>query len=245
MAEQQAIQVETGKNIAALLEFQNRLQGVTLSGYPRALAQALIPLGYVPGARENVPGHLDDFAIALQSDNPILLRQNVKGQTVHSRWYEYKADRQDIVTGVIGDYFLGPLLDIANGFLAGYYLDTEKELRGKKGFLTKLEEKYPIDPRWYSESYTQEVEKKEKEGIGVKFIKKLGRLDYDHEIQSVLLGYSNQASGNTNLDIDVLKDEIGPLLPHGYVRGSELQRRGRNAGAAVHEYLFERRVTGD
>jgi hypothetical protein len=70
----------------------------------------------------------------------------------------------------------------------------------------------------------------------------LNRLYYDSEILSVLFGYAAQASGNPNLDVGKLRDELGELLPEPFARGETLQIAGRDAGAAVHEYLTEQRI---
>jgi hypothetical protein len=66
--------------------------------------------------------------------------------------------------------------------------------------------------------------------------------DYDDGISSLLLGYTTQATGNPNLEISKLKDEVGPLLPKSFGRGAQLFKAGRDAGTAIHEYLTEQRM---
>ncbi len=144
MAERPVVQVEkieaeNGENVKRLIDFENQAYGIRMQGYPKGLSEALINLGYLPG-KLNVPGHLDDIASALKSEGPVLLRQNIRGEKVPARWYEYMEDRGDIVSGVIGDYIAGPLLDIVNGFLTGYNLDNKKEAAD---FLVALENRYP------------------------------------------------------------------------------------------------------
>jgi hypothetical protein len=65
---------------------------------------------------------------------------------------------------------------------------------------------------------------------------------YDDGISSLLLGYTTQATGNPNLEIGKLKDEVGPLLPNSVERGAQLFKAGRDAGTAIHEYLTEQRI---
>jgi hypothetical protein len=65
---------------------------------------------------------------------------------------------------------------------------------------------------------------------------------YDDRISSLLLGYTTQATGNPNLEIGKLKDEVGPLLPNSVERGAQLFKAGRDAGTAIHEYLTEQRI---
>jgi len=65
---------------------------------------------------------------------------------------------------------------------------------------------------------------------------------YDDGISSLLLGYTAQATGNPNLEIGKLKDEVGPLLPNSVERGAQLFKAGRDAGTAIHEYLTEQRI---
>lgn len=61
-------------------------------------------------------------------------------------------------------------------------------------------------------------------------------------ISSLLLGYTTQATGNPNLEIGKLKDEVGPLLPNSVERGAQLFKAGRDAGTAIYEYLTEQRI---
>jgi len=151
---------ETGRNWEARKKWETSLPGIRLSGYPEGLGQALIKLGMVPGYKGiDIPGSLDDLAEALDSDENILLRKNFVGQYVPARWYEYIQDRKDIVTGVLGDYFLGPLLNIAGYFLAGYSSENEKEA---EIFIQQVRRKYPIDPEWYLDFYLSQIPKKPK-----------------------------------------------------------------------------------
>jgi len=141
------VPVETGANIDKLLDFQTQLKGVKLEGYPGALGPALVQLGYMPPiVKKNIPGYLDDLIENMQSERFILLRKNVAGFQVPSRWYEWLEDRKDIFTGIIADYG-GLLAYPLIGFFAGL-----SDLSETEEYIKKLHEKYPIDPRWEIET---------------------------------------------------------------------------------------------
>jgi hypothetical protein len=153
------INAETGENVKKLIDFENKAYGIRMQGYPKGLSEALINLGYLPGSKD-VPGHLDNLASALKSEGPVLLRQNIRGEKVPARWYEYMEDRGDIVSGVIGDYFAGPLLDIVNGFLIGYNRDNKREAAE---FLEKVKNAYPIEQ--FETEYIDHIFKHRKKGV--------------------------------------------------------------------------------
>ena len=136
------IKAETGKNAEKLIQWERELPGVRLYGYPDALGQALVKLGRVPViSNRDIPGELDDVYGSLESGDEILLRQNIKGQQVPSRWYEYMEDRKDIVSG-LSDY-LGVLAKPLIGYFTGYFVDSKKDAEKT---ISDIKRKYPITP---------------------------------------------------------------------------------------------------
>lgn len=137
--------MESGKNIKELIEYENSVAGVKLTGYPFGLAQALYKMGFQTPSPPEKPGHLDNIADALESSDNVLYRKNFVGQQVPKRVSEYIEDRQDFILGGLSDLFISPALKIINGLHAGYSLDNEKDA---KDFIKGLDVKYPIDKNW-------------------------------------------------------------------------------------------------
>jgi len=206
-----------------------------VSGFAPTVAHTLLRLGQIPGQEKiEEKGILDNIARALEGEDTILYRRNRVGQQVYSHWSEMMEDG-DIFT--IGGNYIAPFFRFGNSVINAWKNAGEETIE-------EINKKVAEEMKGYAEvlkampegiSYISETER----------LRRLSRTAYDSETQSLILGYLAEASGNPNLDIDLLKDEIGPLLPVGYVRGSQLQRRNRSLGAALHEYLFERRLRGD
>lgn len=108
-------------------------------GTPSQISPVFAKLGIMPSIKEkgDVPGWLDDLADAFASDNPVLLRQNRKGEQVPARWYEYLEDGS--IGMVIGDYLYAPLMGINAFVTAGG--------RGRKRAASQIDEirrEYPL-----------------------------------------------------------------------------------------------------
>lgn len=133
-------------------------------GTPAQLTPVFAKLGILPSIKEktDVPGWIDDFADAFASDNPVLLRQNRKGETVPARWYEYLEDGS--VSMAIGDYLYAPLMGLNAFITAGG--------RGRKKAASLIEDirlKYPVSQMSTEDFVENEMKKAaelEKERIG-------------------------------------------------------------------------------
>jgi hypothetical protein len=138
------IDTETGKNIKEYLSFKRRLQGVELKGFPEAVGQAAIKLGYAPVLPAvDLPGHIDEALEAVQSSDAVDLRTNVVGQQVPSRYYEWADDIQGVISGTFANYG-GLIIFPIIGAITGYWSSEEDA----EEFIQKVENKHQIKEEW-------------------------------------------------------------------------------------------------
>jgi len=117
----------------------NTSKSPQFSGTAAQLTPVFTRLGlWDPAAEEkDVPGWIDNLAAALKSSNPVLLRQNRKGETVPARWYEYLEDGS--FDKVIGDYLYAPLMGLNAFVTAG-----ERGRRRAENAINETRKEYPL-----------------------------------------------------------------------------------------------------